>query len=154
MHLDRIVEVAKHDELYRVPLNPYTAALLSPVQLADPEAEAKRIRPTVTGEVPSRAQPAIKLPLPYALPDDDGCMQEAESGADRRRRRPRRRVLFTCAAERAAKLRLDECAGPELIEEAPPRQDTDAVHRPRPLFERDHDVVLQQRLLLERTHAA
>jgi hypothetical protein len=42
---------------------------------------------------------------------------------------------------------LYECAGPELLQELLPRQD--AVHRPGPWFERHHDVVLQQRLLLE-----
>ena len=57
MYLGRIVEIATRDELYKNPLHPYTIALLSAVPVADVEAESKRARVIVKGEVPSALNP-------------------------------------------------------------------------------------------------
>ena len=57
MYLGRVVEIARRDDLYREPLHPYTAALLSAVPVADAEAEARRKRTIVSGEVPSALRP-------------------------------------------------------------------------------------------------
>ena len=57
MYLGRIVEIATREELYKNPLHPYTIALLSAVPVADVEAESKRARMIVKGEVPSALNP-------------------------------------------------------------------------------------------------
>jgi len=57
MYLGRIVEIASREELYKNPLHPYTIALLSAVPVADVEAESKRARMIVKGEVPSALNP-------------------------------------------------------------------------------------------------
>ncbi len=55
MYLGEIFELARTDELFNKPLNPYTQALLSAIPIPDPEQN--RIRIILPGEVPSAVNP-------------------------------------------------------------------------------------------------
>jgi oligopeptide transport system ATP-binding protein len=57
MYLGRVVELAASEELYELPLHPYTQALLSAIPVPDPEIEARRKRIILEGEVPSPVHP-------------------------------------------------------------------------------------------------
>ena len=55
MYLGKMVEYAKSDELFKMPLHPYTEALLSAVPIADPTNQTDRI--SLEGEIPNPANP-------------------------------------------------------------------------------------------------
>jgi oligopeptide/dipeptide ABC transporter ATP-binding protein len=56
MYLGKIVEIGPGEAVYDFPRHPYTGALLSAVPVADPAA-AKGARPSLSGDVPSPANP-------------------------------------------------------------------------------------------------
>lgn len=57
MYLGRMVEIGDEDEVYSRPTHPYTQALLSAVPVPDPTLRGKRDQITLTGDVPSPANP-------------------------------------------------------------------------------------------------
>jgi peptide/nickel transport system ATP-binding protein/oligopeptide transport system ATP-binding protein len=57
MYLGALVEVAGSEEIYRLPVHPYTIALLSAVPVARPAERATRRRIILRGDVPSPVNP-------------------------------------------------------------------------------------------------
>jgi oligopeptide transport system ATP-binding protein len=77
MYLGRIVELGERDAVYDNPLHPYTQALLSAIPIPDPDAEAKRERILLEGEVPSPANPPSGCRFhPRCAYATDVCSQE------------------------------------------------------------------------------
>jgi oligopeptide transport system ATP-binding protein len=83
MYLGRIVEIASRDALFDEPLHPYTRALLSAVPVADPQAEARRQRQVLLGEVPSVMRPPTGCRFhPRCTHATDVCREKAPALAD------------------------------------------------------------------------
>jgi oligopeptide transport system ATP-binding protein len=77
MYLGRIVEVGEADSLCRLPLHPYTQALIASVPVPDPRLERARVHLPLAGDVPSPLSPppgcAFHPRCPVAI---DRCRQE------------------------------------------------------------------------------
>jgi oligopeptide/dipeptide ABC transporter ATP-binding protein len=57
MYLGKIIEIGTRDQIYNVPMHPYTQALLSAVPIESPTQRGKRSRIVLEGDVPSPANP-------------------------------------------------------------------------------------------------
>ncbi|OUM97527.1 MAG: oligopeptide ABC transporter ATP-binding protein OppF [Thermobacillus sp. ZCTH02-B1] len=78
MYLGRIVELARSEDLYGDPQHPYTRALLSAIPIPDPDAEARKERILLQGELPNPVHPPSGCPFrtrcPLAM---ERCAREA-----------------------------------------------------------------------------
>ncbi len=57
MYLGKLMESATYDELFSMPLHPYTQSLMSAVPIPEPKIEKSRTRVILSGDVPSPVKP-------------------------------------------------------------------------------------------------
>ncbi|MER5388973.1 dipeptide ABC transporter ATP-binding protein [Saccharopolyspora sp. NPDC002686] len=78
MYLGKVVEVADRADFFAAPAHPYTASLLSAIPLPDPEAEARRQRVVLAGDVPSAMHPPTGCAFHPRCPKaQEQCAQDA-----------------------------------------------------------------------------
>ncbi|HUC94157.1 MAG TPA: oligopeptide/dipeptide ABC transporter ATP-binding protein [Paenibacillus sp.] len=85
MYLGKLVELADSDLVYTGPLHPYTRALLSAVPIPDPNAEARKKRIVIKGDLPSAINPPSGCPFRTRCPLARGiCAEEMPPLAEHR----------------------------------------------------------------------
>lgn len=80
MYLGRIVEFADCEKLFENPIHPYTKALLSAIPVPDPTVERTRTRLTLSGDLPSPANPPTGCHFHTRCPQrQDDCASMSQS---------------------------------------------------------------------------
>jgi oligopeptide transport system ATP-binding protein len=73
MYVGKVMELTDSNELYEMPLHPYTKALLSAIPIPDPVLEKQRHRIIMQGDVPNPANPPsgcrFHTRCPFAKPE-------------------------------------------------------------------------------------
>jgi oligopeptide/dipeptide ABC transporter ATP-binding protein len=85
MYRGEVVELADSDELFRLPLHPYTTALLSAAPVPDLEIQRTRKRIVLTGEVPRLGEDVTGCPFRARCPvgrDREVCVEQAPALAE------------------------------------------------------------------------
>jgi oligopeptide/dipeptide ABC transporter ATP-binding protein len=78
MYLGKVVEVSGAEELYRKPIHPYTAALLSAIPIPDPRQNRARRREIVGGEPPNPVLPPPGCRFHTRCPHATAICQQVE----------------------------------------------------------------------------
>ena len=86
MYLGKVVEEGSAEQLYGHPRHPYSASLLSAVPVADPRLARSKEPRRARGRRPEPAQPAVRLPLPPALPARPATLLRGGAAAAHARR--------------------------------------------------------------------
>ena len=156
MYLGTLAELAESREIYRLPLHPYTIALLSSVPIASPRGRESRKRIILLGDVPSPVDPPSGCPfhtrcwLRKALGNPDNCVTERPRVRDMRDQHgvachwaeelmpgERRDRLIADAARTSSALDTDEAEAVGPVP-APAADDGGAFDRGGPTDEETH----------------
>ena len=90
MYLGKVAEVGKGHHLYEEPKHPYTGALLSAVPIPNPQPRARAEGDRARRRRAEPDQPAVRVPLPPALPPvRGGALRRGGAAPAVARRRPR-----------------------------------------------------------------
>ena len=77
MYLGRVAEVGTREQIFAAPRHPYTQALLSAAPVPDPDAQRRRRRVVLSGELPSQLDPPTGCRFHTRCPlAEDRCRTE------------------------------------------------------------------------------
>lgn len=67
MYLGQMWELCEADEIYAIPLHPYTKGLLGSIPIANPRLARQKEKSSIEGDIPSPIHPACRVPVPHTL---------------------------------------------------------------------------------------